>query len=514
VPRLSEEAVASVKAHADLAALIGDTVALKPSGSGRLIGLCPFHTEDTASFSVNADRGFAYCFGCTWSGDVFAFVMETYGVTFPEAVVQVAERFGIEMPEAIDTAPLAPLRAAVAAAQAYFRAQLRSPKGAHVCAYLATRGISEAVIEQYGIGYAPSMGLAEYLRRAKVLHATSITVGTLRENDGGAPYDAFRERVIFPIHDPSGRVIAFAGRVLPGAPPTAPKYINSPESPLFTKGRTLYGFPFARDAARRSGRLWLVEGQLDVLAMVGAGYPNTAASCGTALTVEQVGMVRRIVKDLVVVYDGDAAGQKAAARAFEICVKGSVWGLGVTLPADSDPAALALSGGLTEALQHTVPLCAAFVNHLPTEGLWESRQGVEHVARLYRSVPDSLDRDLLTARTASALDVRLTSLRALIQATPLAPATGADLAHADLDAPPAAVAMIPQLHARRHLRTEQLAAMATLLAEPLPPKAKGESDCSPSPLSLPDLMSGQAAVTIEGHIENGAAAQLPLASVK
>jgi DNA primase len=218
--RIAEDAIRVVRDRANLAEVVSDVVALKRRGRSA-VGLCPFHTEKTPSFTVSEERGFFHCFGCGEHGDVFTFVMKTQSVTFPEAVEAVAARFGIPLPRegvAGPRSPTAPLVAAHEVAAAFYRATLRGPQGARARAYLAERGVGDAVIERFALGYAPATGdaLAKHLAAHGVRDDDALTAGLVAQRASGGLYDRFRDRVMFPISDASGRVCAFGGRVLPG----------------------------------------------------------------------------------------------------------------------------------------------------------------------------------------------------------------------------------------------------------------------------------------------------------
>ncbi|HWP66097.1 MAG TPA: DNA primase, partial [Candidatus Limnocylindria bacterium] len=291
--RIADDAIRQVRERANLAEVVSDVVALKRRGRSA-VGLCPFHAEKTPSFTVSEERGFYHCFGCGEHGDVFSFVMKMQSLTFPEAVEAVAARFGIPLPrEAVaggPRSPTAPLLAAHETAAAFYRAMLRGPQGARARAYLAERGIGEASIERFGLGYAPAAGdaLAKHLAAEHVREADALAAGLVARRAGGGLYDRFRDRIVFPISDAAGRVCAFGGRILPGAAarPGAdapPKYLNSAESPIFQKGRMLYGLALARGAIRERGRVVVVEGYLDVVSLAQAGIEEVVAPLGTAL---------------------------------------------------------------------------------------------------------------------------------------------------------------------------------------------------------------------------------------
>jgi len=423
--RIAEDAIRVVRERANLAEVVSDVVALK--GRGRsAVGLCPFHAEKTPSFTVSEERGFFHCFGCGEHGDVFTFVMKTQSVTFPEAVEAVAARFGIPLPrEAVagPRSPTAPLVAAHTVAAAFYRAALRGPQGARARTYLAERGVGDAIIERFALGYAPASGdaLVKHLAAQGVRTEDALTAGLAARRSDGSLYDRFRERVIFPITDPAGRVCAFGGRVLPGPARTGadapPKYLNSPESPIFQKGRTLYGLALARTAIRDRGRAVVVEGYLDVVALAQAGIEEVVAPLGTALTADQLRVLRRMSERVIACFDGDTAGRRAAARSFPVFVEAGLWGHGVFLPSGDDPDTFVRAHGgddFRALLDHPVPLVDAFVRDLAgpdREAVGRHTQAARDVLRVLARVADPLEREPLIRLAAEYLGVREETLR-------------------------------------------------------------------------------------------------------
>ncbi len=285
-------------------------------------GLCPFHSEKTPSFTVNPERGFFYCFGCHAGGDVFDFVMRIGGVPFAEARRELAERAGVRLDEGPDPERRAGdrerLLRAVAGAAAFFRAQLAGEAGRRSRDYLAARGITPDMVERFGIGYAPP-GWDHLFRalRARgfepaVLEQAGLATG---RQGGDGYYDTFRDRVVFPIRDLQGRPVAFGGRALDD---TTPKYLNSRETPLFVKGKTLYALDLARASIRESGDAVVVEGYVDALTCHQFGIDGAVASLGTALTLDQVLLLKRFASRVTLVYDADAAGADAATRGIGV----------------------------------------------------------------------------------------------------------------------------------------------------------------------------------------------------
>ena len=326
-----------LKAKADIGRLIGEFVALKPGGSGYL-GLCPFHGEKTPSFHVHSARQFYYCFGCHAHGDIFQFYMQIRKLSFPEAVEQVAERLGVPVPRqgAGEGDPQRQEQLRIhAAAQSYFERRLAAAEGASARAYLAEREMASAA-ERFHLGYAPEAGrgLTLHLQAEGYAPELALRAGLCqlrRESGGERPpeaadwtnlYDRFRHRLIFPIADDRGRVIAFGGRALAHDPSgKTPKYLNSPESPLYSKGRVLYNLDRAREAIRQLGYVILVEGYFDCIRVFLAGFENVVASCGTALTAAQIAQVGRLSKKAVINFDPDTAGAAAAERSIGLLLE-------------------------------------------------------------------------------------------------------------------------------------------------------------------------------------------------
>jgi DNA primase len=311
-----------IRDRAGLVDTIGRRVKLTRKGREQL-GLCPFHNEKTPSFTVNEDKGFYHCFGCGAHGDVIAFVMNTENLAFPEAVEQLAGLAGLPMPvespeEREREQRRAGLTEAVEAAAGWFEAQLRAPAGKAALNYLRGRGLDDETIARFRLGYAPgsSEALKQALSAKGFEEKTLLEAGLLkRPDDGRAPYAFFRDRVMFPIADKRGRTIGFGARQMGDA--RAAKYINSPETPLFHKGATLYNFDRAIPALREGAEAIVAEGYMDVIALDAAGFHGAVAPLGTALTEAQIGALWRHAAEPVLCFDGDDAGARAAGRAAE-----------------------------------------------------------------------------------------------------------------------------------------------------------------------------------------------------
>jgi DNA primase len=330
---------------------------VKLSRAGReMKGCCPFHNEKSPSFFVNDDKGFYHCFGCGAHGDVIRFVVEQEGLGFIDAVKSLASEAGLALPE---ETPEARQRAQAAEglhdvtgkAATWFAMQLRDSGGTAARDYLAKRAITDATVADFGLGFAPDSRTRLRAALTSVGDAKLIETGLLIQPEAegtakaGDPYDRFRGRLMFPIRDPRGRVIGFGGRILGDG---QPKYLNSPDTPLFDKGRTLYNLDRAGPVARKSLRLIVVEGYMDVIGLAQAGFADAVAPLGTALTETQLGLMWRIVPEPVLCFDGDAAGQRAGLRALHRALPLLEPGKSLrfaTLPPGKDPDDLVRAGG-------------------------------------------------------------------------------------------------------------------------------------------------------------------------
>lgn len=312
-------AVDRVRDATDIAAVIGETVTLRRRGQ-KLWGLCPFHAEKSPSFSVDPARQLFYCFGCQVGGNVFTFLMRRDGKSFPEALAELADRAGIALPDRVGQrgGRRTALLAVLSAAQQYFRQALLDSGGQVGRAYLERRGLPASTVSDFGLGWAPDEweGLLGSLRRLGYPVADVVEAGLAVERDRGA-YDRLRGRITFPIRDPDGRVVGFGGRAVVDDA-GVPKYLNTPETAVYHKGRILYGADRARAAWSEGRAPIIVEGYMDVLAMHRAGLFEAVGSLGTALTVEHVRYLRRFTSEVVCAYDQDPAGQEAMRRAFMV----------------------------------------------------------------------------------------------------------------------------------------------------------------------------------------------------
>jgi DNA primase len=332
--------VEEVRRTADIVRLISDHVALKKMGTSWK-GLCPFHQEKTPSFNVRSEPPVFHCFGCGEGGDVFKFVMLHERVGFPDAVETVARRFGVAVPEnRYDAGPdrkeREELLALTEAAAEHFARNLWTAPGAKAREYLLGRGFKKETLEHVRAGAAPDSwsDLLDVLKRRFPIKALTSAGLVLERQDHTGHYDRFRNRAVFPILNESGKVVAFGARSLDGS---EPKYLNSPETPVYQKSRTLYGLSWARDAARKEGRLVLMEGYLDVARALEHGVAEAVATCGTSLTSGHARLLRRFSERIVVNFDQDEAGQKAARKSFEVLSEEGLRVQVVGLPEGHDP---------------------------------------------------------------------------------------------------------------------------------------------------------------------------------
>jgi DNA primase len=332
-----------VKQQADIVRVVGEYVRLKKNGQN-FTGLCPFHSEKTPSFAVHPVKQIYHCFGCGVGGDVFKFVMEMDKCEFMEAVQAVADKCGIAIPRSRERSPeerreqqqrttLVELHREAAA---FFARQLENTsEGKAARGYLADRGLDAEAIARFGLGYAPSGGDA-LLRHLKAKYPEKVVelAGLASRDASGRPYDRFRRRIIFPISNESGKVVAFGGRALGD---DLPKYLNSPETPIYIKSNVLYHLDRAKEAIRSADAAILVEGYMDTIAVAGAGIGNVVASCGTSLTETQVKLLSRFTRRVIVNYDPDTAGQAATERSLSILLEHNCDVRVLALPGGKDP---------------------------------------------------------------------------------------------------------------------------------------------------------------------------------
>ena len=354
-----------IRARLPVSSVVSKAVKLQKRGR-EFIGLSPFSNEKTPSFTVNDQKGFYHCFSSGEHGDIFTFLMKTQNLAFPEAVERLAEEAGLEVPrstpEDVQRAKRrASLQEAVEFATHFYEQKLRSPEGQHALEYLRRRGLSDEIIKSYCLGYAPGgNALKAALSRENIPEDLALEARLLSPGQDDRPsFDFFRERVMFPIGDSRGRPVAFGGRVLGEG---EPKYLNSPETPLFHKGRLVYGFAQARKLASDKAEIIVAEGYMDVIALAQEGISNAVAPLGTALTEQQIALLWRIAPEPILCFDGDLAGRRAALRAADRCMPMLEPGRSLRfaiLPAGQDPDDLIKAQGreaMRTVLDDAVPL--------------------------------------------------------------------------------------------------------------------------------------------------------------
>ncbi len=443
--RYDDNFIDRVREAVDIAQVIGDYVTLKRRGMGSFIGLCPFHSEKTPSFNVSSDRGMFKCFGCGRGGNVFTFLMEMEGLSFLEALRSLAERVGMEMPDSFSSADAQKNRTerdqlfnAMERAVRWFHSRLTgestsastsstprlgvlSPEAQKAREYLNRRGIDERIIRLYRLGWAETGWdeLCSAATRSGISGAVLERAGlAYRKHDSSGYVDRFRARVIFPILNLSGKAVAFGARRIDGITPDSDdaKYVNSSETLIYRKGQHLYGLYTSRDAIRRAGFAYLVEGYTDLLALVQAGVTNGVASLGTSLTHEQARLVGRFARRAHVVYDSDSAGITAAARACDILLQNGLEPRVILLPEGSDPDSLLREQGvekLVEALNRHRSMIefrlevSGFSHQM---GQSERIETVRGILESIRGVTDPLRREVLVEELAGLTGLGRTTL--------------------------------------------------------------------------------------------------------
>ncbi|MGD8366309.1 MAG: DNA primase [Desulfobacterales bacterium] len=388
---IPEEKISEIRAAADIVDVVSESVLLKKSGRNYL-GLCPFHSEKTPSFSVNRDKQIFYCFGCGAGGNVFTFLMQHDGLAFPEAVQRLARQYGIEMPAPGDSpeqrrrySEREQILAINRHAASFFQASLRRPGlGDRALEYLNRRQLPPEIQEAFQIGFAPAGWdhLVSFLRQKRISPKLAEKAGLIvPRKSGDGYYDRFRDRVVFPIHDLSGRVVGFGGRVLDDA---LPKYLNSPESPVYHKSRSLYGIHQARNFCRQSNTVFVVEGYFDAITLYHHGVQNTVATLGTSLTAEHARMLRGFVGEtgkVLLVYDSDQAGIRAAERSVQVFDKEFVDAQIMVLPSGHDPDSFVCEHG-ADSFLHLAESALGVIDFLIESALKKHGLSVEGRVRI------------------------------------------------------------------------------------------------------------------------------------
>jgi DNA primase len=433
----------TVKTRADIVRVIGDYVKLKKSGAQNYSGICPFHQEKSPSFSVHATRQFYHCFGCGVSGDVFSFVQKIENITFPEAVRAIATKIGIPLPKIEYSSPAEAKEAGQRGALiemheracAFFQDQLRRPEGAHARDYLATRGVKEEAIREFRLGFAPDSGFLlrdrlkgdfnEELQRASGLFSFKS------ETDASAIYSKFRNRITFPIANDTGKIIAFTGRTLSTDEKAGPKYLNSPETPIYSKSRVLYNLDRAKEAIRKLDYAIIVEGQMDCISVYSSGFRNVIASSGTAFSETQVKLLARFSKNIVVNFDPDTAGAAATDRSLAMLVQEEFTIKVMRLEAGFDPDLFIKRNGpeaYGKALQGSARYFEYLINRamgmFPVKSAEGKVKAINFLLPYIQNVPSRIVREGLAGDIAQKLGIDSAMLRAELKTAATKRSTG------------------------------------------------------------------------------------------
>jgi DNA primase len=410
---IADELIEQIRDTADLVGLIGETVALKRAGADWR-GPCPFHGGTHRNFAVIPRKGMYYCYVCHAAGDVFTYLMKRFGMDYPTAVRDVARRVGIAVPERSERQgpdPREPLFGAMAVAQEWFAARLRDAADAEVARrYLESREVPLPVAAELGLGFAPAdRSLLAAMGQLGVAESVLLEVGLAARREDQSLAPRLRGRLLFPIRDLRGRVVAFGGRLLG---PGEPKYLNSPDSPIFHKGSTLYLLHLARNAMRREGAALVVEGYFDAVRLHLAGFEHAVAPLGTALTAEQAQLLRRVTESVVLLYDSDAAGLRASFRAADTCLRQGLRPRVASLPPDEDPDTLVRRGGrgaLEPILRDAVDVLERKIQLLERKGWFTGverrRDALDRLLPTVRAAADPIARDLYLGRVAECTGI-------------------------------------------------------------------------------------------------------------
>jgi DNA primase len=415
---IPDDKVQEVRERAAIQDVVADYVSLKKSGANYL-GLCPFHGEKTPSFNVNPARAIFHCFGCGVGGNVFSFIMKMEGLSFPEAVKFLAKRVGVTIEEQPPTPQEkrkldereALYQVTELAVRFYRRILKEEPSGETGRRYLERRGVDEATAETYRLGFAPDKwdSLTRYLEKQKAPLEMAEKLGLVRKRDNGGYYDLFRNRLLFTIADPYGKPVGFGGRVLDD---TLPKYINSPESPIYHKSDILFGVDLAKQAMREQGAAIIVEGYFDHLALYQAGVRHAVATCGTALTSGHLKLLQRYAGKVYTLFDSDSAGKKATFRAMEFFLEGGLPASVVELPVGEDPDSFLRKEGhaaFAARVAKARPIFDCFIRDLVGSHDTGSVEGkvkvVEVLAPYLKKIGNPVERDLYLREIARLLGI-------------------------------------------------------------------------------------------------------------
>ncbi|MBG9944517.1 DNA primase [Brevibacillus formosus] len=428
----SDEFVNQVRAAVDIVDVVGEYVQLRKSGRA-FLGLCPFHSEKSPSFNVNAERQFFHCFGCGAGGDIFSFLMKLEQLTFPEALHKLAERAGIAVPQPqqVEDSPEKRMKHAMQEAHTfvsrlYHYVLTKTPYGQEAMKYLAKRGMSEATIAEYQIGFAPDSWdfVTQQLTKRGFSQELMVEAGLLARSDAGKIFDRFRGRIMFPIQDSQGNVIGFGGRLLQGSKPNSnqksqPKYLNSPESLLFNKSATLFNLHRARPIIRKRKEALLFEGYVDVISAWQAGFMQGIATLGTALTEQQARILRRNTESVVLCYDGDAAGQEATSKAIHVLQQAGLIVRVAPLPQGVDPDDYIRQHGAEafsqQVLLQAMPVTAFRLKHLRSQFVIKDETDkarlIAKAVEIINELSSPVERDMYQRQLAEEYSLTLGDLK-------------------------------------------------------------------------------------------------------
>ncbi len=421
---IPDHLVEDIRQRADIVEILSEHTRLKRSGR-TFRGPCPLHGGEGPNFSVDPAKGFYKCFVCGEGGTVYTFLMKHLGMTYPDAIRLVAARVGVEIPdpreERREEDPHRPLYDVNAFAADWFRKQLLGDGGRRAREYLERRGIAEKAAERFGLGWAPEEWTAfgDAARKHGIATRLLLDLGLAKESKQGGrePYDAFRGRIIFPIEDLGGRILGFGGRILEAADERTPKYLNSPESPIYHKGRTLYGLGWARNAIRKEETVLIVEGYMDYVSLAAHGVGNAVAPLGTAMTEEQAELIARYAPRAILLYDSDKAGLKATFRTGDALLRAGVEVLVATLPEGEDPDSLVRAQGekaLRRYLSDAIDVLERKVQLLERKNYFGSikgtRRAVDYLLPTVRAAADEVLRGVYLKRISEKTGVPVETL--------------------------------------------------------------------------------------------------------
>ncbi|MGN0469479.1 MAG: DNA primase [Acutalibacteraceae bacterium] len=418
---IPDEFIQELKARTDITDVVSSYVNLKKAGRN-MVGLCPFHNEKTPSFSVSQENGFFYCFGCGAGGDVITFIKRIENLDYVDAIKFLAQRAGMTVPEDNKNEGLSKLKNRIYEANReaarFYHKQLYTPQGQKALDYLRKRQLSEKTIIHFGLGYSPPsrFELVNYLKSKGFSGTELIAANLANESRNGNPFDRFSDRVMFPIIDLRGNVIAFGGRIMSDI---KPKYLNTSDTPVFNKSRNLFALQFAKNKA--NGQLILVEGYMDVIALHQAGFENAVATLGTSLTQEQALIIKRYCDEVVICYDADEAGQKATARAISILRPTGLNIKILTVPDGKDPDEYIKSHGEQGSTRFRMLLekCGNDVEYrlqklrmsYNTDITQQRVEFLTEAAKVIAALDNSIEQDIYISSLAQELNVEKSAIR-------------------------------------------------------------------------------------------------------